>query len=98
MEPSDNIEKNILAPAYLFYMFLGFVGLVLHLWTTFIAYQMRGIWTAALHLCLFIYAEAVWAYRLWEVNFTYSVLASLWLIAFTLTSLFLFIISRKLSR
>jgi len=75
---------------------LNYIGIFIHLWTTWIAYNHDGIWWALLHFCLYIYAEFYWAYKLWVggESLVYPVIAGLWAVLYSV-SICLSIIFRK---
>ena len=42
---------------------VGGLGLILHFWTTWIAYKQDGLVWAGIHFLLYIYAEFYWAWK-----------------------------------
>lgn len=76
-EPS---EIYLLSTLKLLRTFSGVIGLLLHFWTCWIAWELDTLWWTIAYFFLFIYSELYWAikiYMLQGLN-TYSVLAGGW--------------------
>lgn len=58
--------------------------LLVHLWTTYIAFTHGGLWQAVLSFVGFIVAEFYWAYQLWGSGL-YPVVAAIAACAITVT-------------
>lgn len=60
----------------------GIIGLLLHCWTCWIAWELDGIWWTIAYFFLFIYTELHWALKIHVLHGlnTYSVLAGGWAI------------------
>jgi hypothetical protein len=61
----------------------GAIGLLLHLWTCWIAWELDTLWWTLAYFFLFIYSELYWAIKihlLQGLN-TYSVLAGGWAVS-----------------
>lgn len=82
--------------AGLIYVVMGILGLLIHLWTILIAFNISGIFAALISLVAPLFAEAYWFFVSWGVTGTpfntYGVAimayAGLWVVFVLLTSFF----------
>jgi len=55
---------------------------VIRIWTVIMAFTQKGWLSALLALVLFLYAEALWSYRLWSEAPVYAWTTSVWLVLY----------------
>lgn len=63
-------------------MVLTLAAGVIHIWTVVMAFTQKGWVSALLALVLFLYAEALWSYRLWAEAPVYAWSTAVWLVLY----------------
>jgi len=86
------IKKVGFGVSYVLYLLLGIVGIIIHVWTILIAYNMKGLIGACISFVLPILSEIFWMIASYTISHTIFTIYNVVIMSYAITAVILLLL------